>query len=92
MDDVQRPAVTWKEQGACVDLPVDIFFPLPGPKFHKQVQAAKSVCASCPVQARCLEYAMDFVKGRYITLPGIYGGLTEPERWKLARTRVINTH
>lgn len=33
---------------------------------------------------------MSFVRGRYITLPGIYGGTTETERWKLARTRVIN--
>ena len=34
---------------------------------------------------------MSFVTGRYITLPGIYGGTTEQERWRLARTRVINT-
>ena len=92
MDDVLRPAVTWKERGACVDLPVETFFPTPGPHMARQIKAAKAICAGCPVQAQCLEYAMSFVTGRYITLPGIYGGTTESERWKLARTRVINTH
>jgi hypothetical protein len=56
----------------------------------KQIKAAKAICAICPVQSDCLEYAMTFVRGRYIMLPGIYGGTTEAERWKLARTRVIN--
>ena len=82
--------MTWKEQGACVDLPVDTFFPMPGPHFHRQVIAAKNVCAGCTVRSDCLAFAMDFVKGRYITLPGIYGGTTEQERWKLARQSVIN--
>ena len=83
--------MTWKEHGACVDMDVDVFFPLPGPRFHAQVQQAKRICGDCPVQQDCLEYALEFVRGRYITLPGIYGGMTEPERWKHSRTRVINT-
>lgn len=91
MDDVQR-SVTWQERAACLDLPLETFFPLPGPHMMKQIKAAKAICATCPVQSECLEYAMTFVRGRYIMLPGIYGGTTESERWKLARTRVINSH
>ena len=83
--------MSWKEHGSCVDLDVNLFFPLPGPRLYNQVQTAKRICADCPVREDCLEYAMTFVKGRYITLPGIYGGTTEQERWKLARTRVINS-
>ena len=83
--------MTWKERGACVDLPVETFFPLPGPRFQQEVRRAKAICADCPVRTDCLEYALEFVRGRYITLPGIYGGHTEPERWKIARTRVLDS-
>lgn len=82
--------MNWRDRAACIGQPLELFFPLPGPRFIAQVKQAKEVCASCPVRDDCLDYALTFVKGRYITLPGIYGGLTEPERWKLARSRVIN--
>ena len=83
--------MNWKERGACVDTPLEWFFPMPGPKFQQEVRRAKAICADCPVRTDCLEYALDFVRGRYITLPGIYGGHTEPERWKIARTRVLDS-
>ena len=83
--------MNWKERGACVDTPLEWFFPMPGPKFQQEVRRAKAICADCPVRTDCLEYALDFVRGRYITLPGIYGGHTEPERWKIARTRMVDS-
>jgi WhiB family redox-sensing transcriptional regulator len=85
------PMTDWRNAAACTDLPLEIFFPKPGPKLYKQTQQAKAICESCPVSVDCLEYAMSFVRGRYIMLPGIYGGTTEQERWKLARTHVINS-
>ena len=83
--------MNWKERAACIDTPLEWFFPMPGPHFQQEVRRAKAICADCPVQVDCLEYALEHVKGRYITLPGIYGGHTEPERWKIARTRVLDS-
>ena len=92
MDDVQRPAVnTWKMRAACLDLPVDIFFPMPGPKCRTKINLAKAICDGCPVKAECLDYAMSFVRGSFTSLPGVYGGTTEKERIRLSRTHVINT-
>ena len=82
--------MSWRDRAACIDTPRDWFFPLPGPNLVADIKRAKAVCASCPVRDDCLEYALSFVTGRYITLPGIYGGTTESERWRIARTRVIN--
>jgi WhiB family redox-sensing transcriptional regulator len=91
VDNVQR-SLNWKDRAACLDFPLETFFPTPGPHLNRQIKQAKTICQSCPVRTDCLEYALSFVRGRYIQLPGIYGGTTEAERWKLARTRVINSH
>ena len=91
MDDLFRPPVNWRDRAACIDTPLEWFFPMPGPNLQREVKRAKAICASCPVQADCLDYALEFVKGRYITLPGIYGGMTEPERWKFRHTHMLNS-
>jgi WhiB family redox-sensing transcriptional regulator len=44
--------------------------------------AAKRVCAACPVRQECLDYALR-VREQY----GIWGGLTEVERRALASER-----
>ena len=90
MDDLFWPSLTWRDRAGCLDQPVDWFFPMPGPNLKNEISRAKAICSTCPVKQQCLDYAMSFVRGRYITLPGIYGGTTETERWKLARTHVIN--
>lgn len=81
-------ALEWKSQGACIDLPVDVFFPIPGRHMKINIIVAKHYCNACPVREECLEYALGF---DHRTLPGIWGGTTENERLKLRRTRVINT-
>lgn len=48
-------------------------------QLDRWIAEAKQVCASCPVQARCLEDALGRSEPN-----GIWGGLTPEERRKLA--------
>ena len=53
-------SLNWMAGGACRQADPELFFPAssvtsPGPR---QVELAKAVCASCPVRAACLAYAM----------------------------------
>lgn len=82
--------MNWRERAACLDLPLEMFFPKPGPRLYGLTKQAKAVCASCPVRVDCLEFALTFVRGKVIMNPGIYGGTTEQERWEIARQRMIN--
>jgi hypothetical protein len=66
----------WRRHAACRTVDPELFYPTAqsGPAHWAQVAAAKAVCAGCPVQDRCLSWAME-------SLPhGIAGGLTETER------------
>jgi hypothetical protein len=66
----------WRGRAACVDLDVELFFPVgeSGCAVEAQVTEAKSVCAGCPVLAECLADAL-------VGMPyGIAGGLTAEER------------
>lgn len=56
---------------------------LPVSEINKLTAAAKQVCASCPVQAECLEYAIDANE-----IHGVWGGLGQRDRQRLRRERV----
>src|SRR5690606_12113003 len=60
----------WMRRGSCrtPDAPTWMFFP--GRGDHRTVDAAKAVCATCPVQAECLDAALANDE------PGIWGGTT----------------
>lgn len=45
---------SWLDHAACAGLNPRMFFPEPG----QSVKEALAVCASCPVKAECLEYAL----------------------------------
>lgn len=66
------------DEGRCRQLAPDIFFPEDGPG----VEAAKRICATCPVQVACLAYAMD--NG---IMEGVWGGTSQRERLRLRRER-----
>ena len=78
----------WKDQAACAGYPNDLFFPV-GDVSERQIQRAKAICSVCPVNARCLEYALETNQRS-----GIWAGTTEDERrsvrrkWLAARRRV----
>jgi len=81
------PAVDWQDWGAaCADEDPAVFF---APDYWETSVAkkareahAKLLCHACPVQPQCLEFAMVASEGH-----GVWGGLNERERCKLAFAR-----
>lgn len=74
----------WRDQAACrpgTGVDSELFFPLTENRHHNpQMQAAKDVCARCPVRNECLDWAVRS------GLPyGVAGGLTSDERTELRR-------
>ena len=71
----------WRKQGACLSADPDLFFPVSSRGVSAtQIDRAKSVCASCPVRARCLDFALS-TQQQF----GIWGGTTEDERKRMSR-------
>jgi WhiB family redox-sensing transcriptional regulator len=71
----------WMGRGSCRDEPPSRFFPSDG----AGVEVAKAICATCPVQAACLEYAL-----RHRIDHGVWGGASERERRRIARQRRLD--
>ncbi len=69
----ERP---WVVFSACRDKDADLFFP----ENKTNERTALSICAACPVQVDCLEYAFE-ADIRF----GVWGGMTEKQRRRLAR-------
>ncbi len=63
----------WRSNAACRGEDTDMFFP--GRGEWQRVQAAKAICAGCPVRDECLEESL--VNG---DRHGIFGGTSERER------------
>ncbi len=73
----------WRLRAACRDIDPELFFPLsPDGPGVTQIQQAKAVCATCPVQPECLAFALATGQS-----DGVWGGLTENERSQLPQTR-----
>jgi WhiB family redox-sensing transcriptional regulator len=73
-----RPSAAWQEEALCSQTDPESFFPDKG----GSTKAAKAVCARCPVRAECLEHALAHEE-RF----GVWGGLSERERYRLAARR-----
>ena len=73
----------WVYRALCKDEDPELFFPVgtTGPAVS-QIEAAKSVCARCPVRLECLEWALETAQDS-----GVWGGLSEEERRALRRSR-----
>ena len=71
----------WQEGAACRDSDPDLFFPV-GTKGAavEEIEAAKAVCATCPVSEHCLAYALETNQET-----GVWGGTSEEERRRLRR-------
>lgn len=68
----------WQLLAACRDADPDIFFHPEGergPARRNRDNAAKAVCAGCPVQRECARHAL-LVREPY----GVWGGMTEDDR------------
>jgi WhiB family redox-sensing transcriptional regulator len=68
--------LAWQADALCAQTDPEAFFPEKG----GSTRDAKKICASCPVRAQCLEYALKNDE-RF----GIWGGLSERERRKLRK-------
>ncbi len=76
----------WQLQGACRGEDPGLFFHPEGERGRLLVEcddAAKAVCARCPVIALCASHALA-VREPY----GVWGGLTEDERETLYRRSI----
>lgn len=69
----------WRADAACRDFETDIFFP----SSDDAAALALSICASCPVRAACLDWAIATRQD-----DGVWGGLTETARKRERRRRV----
>lgn len=75
----------WQYQGACRNLDTEQFFHPEGERGgtrRRRDDAAKAICAQCPVITQCREYALA-AQEPY----GVWGGLTQEERRELIRQR-----
>jgi WhiB family redox-sensing transcriptional regulator len=75
----------WQTLAACRGAGAELFFPGREAGAAAKIIAAKKLCATCPVQQECLQYAL-FVLPHEQRRFGIWGGLTEKERRKLRNT------
>lgn len=68
----------WMQRGSCAQQPPSTFFPSDG----VGVEVARRICATCPVTAECLEYALENRIEH-----GVWGGCSERERRRILRRR-----
>lgn len=68
----------WHLKAACRGVDPSIFFPVK----HVHGLEAKAICAECPVQEECLEWAVETVEPH-----GIWGGVSERGRRKIRQQR-----
>jgi WhiB family redox-sensing transcriptional regulator len=74
----------WRDRSLCRDSNPELFFPTGATGVAlDQIAAAIEICAQCPVQAECLEFALATNQEA-----GVWGGTTEEERRKLRKTWV----
>jgi WhiB family redox-sensing transcriptional regulator len=80
----------WADDAACIGAPPGIFYPLARAREswanHPDAVAAKAICATCPVAADCLEWAI------FNEADGIWGGTDPAERVELRRDRGIRIY
>ena len=68
----------WQDSAACKDADSNLF--LSG--VTSRVEKAKSICATCAVVDKCLQFAIDNEDFE----PHVYGGMTGDERRRVALT------
>ena len=72
-----EPDVDWRTGAACSGVDSDMFFPASEEEDSSQ---AKAICAECPVQEACLQYALATNQ-----TAGVWGGLDAGDRRRMRR-------
>jgi WhiB family redox-sensing transcriptional regulator len=70
----------WMAEGNCRNYPPATFFPSDG----VGVDRARKICATCPVDGLCLEYALE-----HRIEHGVWGGCSERERRRILKRRRV---
>lgn len=73
-----EPDVDWRGDAACSGVDSDIFFP--ASEDESSTAQAKKICAECPVQEACLQYALATNQSA-----GVWGGHDEGDRRRMRR-------
>ena len=76
----------WHANAACRDADQELFFA--DPRSREQINAAKQICARCPVRSACLADVLAWERPAYRY--GVVGGLSAEERrrlWQQLRRR-----
>lgn len=81
---VEMLGTPWAAEAACIGIPPWVFAPSPGDRSDRRwaaalEEAAKSICADCPVTDECLAFALSHGER------GVWGGTNEGERLVLLR-------
>jgi WhiB family redox-sensing transcriptional regulator len=71
----------WMAEGNCRHRPPSVFFPSDG----VGVEIARRICETCPVQALCLEYALEHRIDH-----GVWGGTSERQRRRILKSRRLD--
>jgi WhiB family redox-sensing transcriptional regulator len=71
---------TWRDHARCRGVDPQVFHP--AEEDEAGADAAKAICAQCPVVDSCLEFAVSMREK-----DGVWGGLTARERRRLVRQR-----
>jgi WhiB family redox-sensing transcriptional regulator len=71
-------STNWMAEGNCNNHPPETFFPSDG----VGVEVAKKICLTCPVQERCLNYAL----ANRIE-HGVWGAASERQRRRILKAR-----
>ena len=73
---------SWRKDSACIGKPASLFYPTDDVEIDSRLsnKVAKGICATCPVKAQCLRWALDH-RENY----GIWGGLDPKERRAYAK-------
>ncbi len=67
---------SWRQEAACRGADPETFHPIT----DDEAEAAKAICAGCPVRQPCLEHALSNREHE-----GIWGGTTARERRRMLR-------
>jgi len=73
-----EPEERWRQDAACRDLEIDIFFPVD--EMDEASLEAKAICEICPVVDTCLQYSLATNQAE-----GVWGGLDASERRRMRR-------
>lgn len=87
-DSLRLPSFILKDEPLCSQVDPELFFPEENEKtktsYYVNIKAAKEICNKCPLVKECLEYAL-----RNSPIQGVWGGLTEKERYNLTRSKRV---